>query len=172
MNQARCTCRTEHNALPKIETLVHKLQESGGTEEESKEQQRSEPSIKPVPGTSLRCLEDPGFEYDRKKEGNGQPTTTSTMTTPSSSTGPQQGYRILEAESPQGATTTDSGGGGGGGGSSVGGTGSGTGGGYGTPVFGSTNVPGSAQRSAASEVLEKARNRFDKFWGKGSGSEN
>ncbi|KAK9298229.1 hypothetical protein QLX08_008384 [Tetragonisca angustula] len=150
--------------------------ESGGTEDESKEQQRSESSIKPVPGTSLRCLEDPGFEYDRKKEGNGQPTTTSTMTTPSSSTvstGPQQGYRILEAESPQGATTTDSGGGGGGGGgggSSVGGTGSG--GGYGTPVFGSTNVPGSAQRSAASEVLEKARNRFDKFWGKGSGSEN
>ncbi|KAF3426915.1 hypothetical protein E2986_03786 [Frieseomelitta varia] len=155
--------------------LAHKLQESGGTEEESKEQQRSEPSIKPVPGTSLRCLEDPGFEYDRKKEGNGQPTTTSTITTPSSSTvstGPQQGYRILEAESPQGATTDSGGGGGGGGGSSVGGTGGGSGGGYGTPVFGSTNVPGSAQRSAASEVLEKARNRFDKFWGKGSGSEN
>ena len=147
------------------------MQESGGTEEESKEQQRSEPSIKPVPGTSLRCLEDPGFEYDRKKEGSGQPTTTSTMTTPSSSSGAQQGYRILEAESPQGATTTDSGGGGGGG-SSVGGTGSGSGGGYEAPLFGSTNVPGTAQRSAASEVLEKARNRFDKFWGKGSGSEN
>ncbi|XP_060823068.1 proteoglycan 4-like isoform X19 [Bombus pascuorum] len=140
--------------------------ETDGTEEEPKEQQRSEPSIKPVSGTSLRCLEDPSFEYDRKKEA-GQPATTTTMTTPLSSTVPQQGYRILEAESPQGGTTE----GGGGGGGSMGGLGSSSGGGY-HVLEAPTVVPGSAQRSAASEVLEKARNRFDKFWGKGSSSEN
>ncbi|XP_033178440.1 uncharacterized protein LOC117241132 isoform X16 [Bombus vosnesenskii] len=140
--------------------------ETDGTEEEPKEQQRPEPSIKPVSGTSLRCLEDPSFEYDRKKEA-GQPATTTTMTTPLSSTVPQQGYRILEAESPQGGTTE----GGGGGGGSMGGLGSSSGGGY-HVLEAPTVVPGSAQRSAASEVLEKARNRFDKFWGKGSSSEN
>ncbi|CAL7946461.1 unnamed protein product [Xylocopa violacea] len=137
--------------------------ESGGAEEESKEQPKpAEPSIKPVAGTNLRCLDDPGFEYDRKKEGT-QPTTTATMTTPSSSTTPQPGYRILEAESPQGGTT--------GGGGGTGGSGGGSGGGY-HVLEAPTVVPGTAQRSAASEVLEKARNRFDKFWGKGSGSEN
>lgn len=127
-----------------------KLQEAGSIEEESKDQQRSEPSIKPVAGTNLRCLEDPGFEYDRKKDVGAQPTTTATITTPSSST-PQPGYRILEAESPQAA---------------------GPAAGY-HVLEAPTVVPGSAQRSTASEVLEKARNRFDKFWGKGSGgSEN
>nr|XP_033341217.1 nucleolar protein dao-5 isoform X11 [Megalopta genalis] len=148
--------------------------ESGGAEE-SKADPRPEPSIKPVVGTNLRCLEDPGFEYDRKKDVS-QATTTATMTTPSSSTAPQPGYRILEAESPQAATGSSSGGGSGG---SSGAGGGGSGGGVvGSSVGGyhvleaPTVVPGSAQRSAASEVLEKARNRFDKFWGKGSGSEN
>ncbi|XP_012348178.1 cell wall protein DAN4 isoform X3 [Apis florea] len=143
-------------------TPTHIDDETGGIEEESKEQ-RSEPSIKSVAGTSLRCLEDPSFDYERKKEGS-QPTTTATMTAPSSTTTPQQGYRILEAESPQGGTI-DSGGAG-----NMGGIGS-SGGGY-HVLEAPTVVPGSAQRSAASEVLEKARNRFDKFWGKGSGSEN
>ncbi|XP_006570814.1 proteoglycan 4 isoform X13 [Apis mellifera] len=143
-------------------TPTHVDDETGGIEEESKEQ-RSEPSIKSVAGTSLRCLEDPSFEYERKKEGS-QPVTTAAMTAPSSTTTPQQGYRILEAESPQGGAI-DSGGAG-----SVGGIGS-SGGGY-HVLEAPTVVPGSAQRSAASEVLEKARNRFDKFWGKGSGSEN
>ncbi|XP_061931950.1 mucin-2 isoform X18 [Apis cerana] len=143
-------------------TPTHVDDETGGIEEESKEQ-RSDPSIKSVAGTSLRCLEDPSFEYESKKEGS-QPTTTATMTAPSSTTTPQQGYRILEAESPQGGAI-DSGGAG-----NVGGIGS-SGGGY-HVLEAPTVVPGSAQRSAASEVLEKARNRFDKFWGKGSGSEN
>ncbi|CAK9805835.1 hypothetical protein ANTQUA_LOCUS4583 [Anthophora quadrimaculata] len=140
--------------------------ESMVTEELSKDQQKSEPTIKPVAGTNLRCLDDPGFDYDRKKD-IGQPTTTSTMTTPSSSTTPQQGYRILEADSPQ-VGSSGSGGGGGGG---MGGVVSSSGGGY-HVLEAPTVVPGTAQRSAASEVLEKARNRFDKFWGKGSGSEN
>ncbi|XP_076379763.1 uncharacterized protein LOC117229125 isoform X14 [Megalopta genalis] len=145
--------------------------ESGGAEE-SKADPRPEPSIKPVVGTNLRCLEDPGFEYDRKKDVS-QATTTATMTTPSSSTAPQPGYRILEAESPQAATGSSSGGGssGAGGGGSGGGVVGSSVGGY-HVLEAPTVVPGSAQRSAASEVLEKARNRFDKFWGKGSGSEN
>ncbi|XP_076177923.1 uncharacterized protein LOC143152095 isoform X10 [Ptiloglossa arizonensis] len=146
-----------------ISTPTQVEKESGGAEEESKDQPKSEPSIKPVAGTNLRCLEDPGFEYERKE--TGQPTTTATMTTPSSSVTPQQGYRILEAESPQGGT------GAGGGGGGVGGVVGSSGGSY-HVLEAPTVVPGSAQRSAASEVLEKARNRFDKFWGKGSGSEN
>jgi hypothetical protein len=106
-------------------------------------------------------------------------TTTATATTTTTSSAPQQqqqqqqqqqGYRILEAVSPP---------------QSIGGSGSGTGngngngngnGGAGGGSAGSgyhvleapTIVPGSAQRSAASDVLEKARNRFDKFWGKGN----
>ncbi|XP_076280357.1 uncharacterized protein LOC143209056 isoform X12 [Lasioglossum baleicum] len=145
--------------------------ESGGAEE-SKADPRPDPSMKPVVGTNLRCLEDPGFEYDRKKDAS-QATTTATMTTPSSSTAPQPGYRILEAESPQSATGSSSGvgGGGGGGGAGVGGVTGSSGGGF-HVLEAPTVVPGTAQRSAASEVLEKARNRFDKFWGKGSGSEN
>ncbi|XP_043256551.1 cell surface glycoprotein 1 isoform X2 [Colletes gigas] len=133
--------------------------EPGGSEKESKDQPRPEPSIKPVAGTNLRCLDDPGFEYERKEAGQ-QPATTTTMTTPSSSSVPQPGYRILEAESPQGST-----------GGGVGGVGGSSGGSY-HVLEAPTVVPGTAQRSAASEALEKARNRFDKFWGKGSGSEN
>ncbi|XP_076658636.1 uncharacterized protein LOC143362403 isoform X17 [Halictus rubicundus] len=143
--------------------------ESGGAEE-TKADPRPDPSIKPVAGTNLRCLEDPGFEYERKKD-TSQATTTATMTTPSSSTAPQPGYRILEAESPQPATGSSSGAGAGGGGGGVGGGAGGSGGGF-HVLEAPTVVPGTAQRSAASEVLEKARNRFDKFWGKGSGSEN
>ncbi|XP_076635800.1 uncharacterized protein LOC143348927 isoform X14 [Colletes latitarsis] len=133
--------------------------EPGGSEKESKDQPRPEPSIKPVAGTNLRCLDDPGFEYERKEAGQ-QPATTTTMTTPSSSSVPQPGYRILEAESPQGST-----------GGGVGGVGGSSGGSY-HVLEAPAVVPGTAQRSAASEALEKARNRFDKFWGKGSGSEN
>ncbi|XP_076244598.1 uncharacterized protein LOC143185460 isoform X2 [Calliopsis andreniformis] len=131
--------------------------QESGAEEETKDQAKPEPSIKPVAGTNLRCLEDPGFDYDRKETGQA------TTTTPSSSTTPQPGYRILEAESPQGGSV--------GGGGGVGGAVSSSGGGY-HVLEAPAVVPGSAQRSAASEVLEKARNRFDKFWGKGSGSEN
>ncbi|XP_076230387.1 uncharacterized protein LOC116430001 isoform X5 [Nomia melanderi] len=140
--------------------------EPGGADD-SKSESRADPSIKPVAGTNLRCLEDPGYEYERKKDAT-QATTTATMTTPSSSTAPSQpaGYRILEAESPQSATGTGTSGTSGGGGGPMASTG-----GY-HVLEAPTVVPGSAQRSAASEVLEKARNRFDKFWGKGSGSEN
>ena len=113
-------------------------------------------------GTNLRCLEDPGFDYDRKKEPS-LATTTATMTTPSSSAAARPGYRILEAESPQGGSA--------GGAAGMGGVVSSSGGGY-HVLEAPAVVPGTAQRSAASEVLEKARNRFDKFWGKGSGAEN
>ncbi|XP_014480987.1 PREDICTED: uncharacterized protein LOC106747705 isoform X2 [Dinoponera quadriceps] len=154
------------------DTLTKGEKEAADTAEETKERQSPEPSIKPVAGTYLRCLEDPMFEFERKKQESGRlPTTTSApmttttttttaTTTASSSSAPQQGYRVLEAESPQ------TGGGAVGAGDTASTTGS-TAGGY-HVLEASPVVPGSAQRSAASDVLEKARNRFDKFWGKGN----
>lgn len=122
-----------------------------------KERQSPELSVKPIAGT--RHLEDPTSELE-KKDSN-VPTTKMLVTTSSSmSHAPQQSYRILEAESsPQDTGGTTS-------------TGSSTVSGYHVleaPAIG----PESTQRSAASDVLEKARNRFDKFWGKGNnGTEN
>ncbi|EFN73007.1 hypothetical protein EAG_11299 [Camponotus floridanus] len=127
--------------------------------EETKERQSPESSAKSVAGTNLRCLEDPMFE--EKKKDSSLPTTTTLVTTTTSSTSPAtQSYRILEAESsPQDTGGTTS-------------TGSSTVGGY-HVLEAPAIVPESTQRSAASDVLEKARNRFDKFWGKGNnGSEN
>ncbi|XP_018354369.1 PREDICTED: flocculation protein FLO11 isoform X2 [Trachymyrmex septentrionalis] len=137
--------------------------------EETKERQSPESSIKSVTGTNLRRLEDPTFEMESKREG-GIPVaiTTAPVTTTSSTSPAPQSYRVLEAESPAQGT--------GGSSSSTAGTGSSTGGstagGY-HVLEAPTVVPGSAQRSAATDVLEKARNRFDKFWGKGNnGAEN
>ncbi|XP_018358274.1 PREDICTED: serine/arginine repetitive matrix protein 1 isoform X4 [Trachymyrmex cornetzi] len=136
--------------------------------EETKERQSPE-SIKSMTGTNLRRLEDPTFEIESKKEG-GIPVaiTTAPVTTTSSTSPAPQSYRVLEAESSAQGT--------GGSSSSTVGTGSSTGGstasGY-HVLEAPTVVPGSAQRSAATDVLEKARNRFDKFWGKGNnGAEN
>lgn len=98
-------------------------------DEEDDKQQASDPSMKPVAGTNLRCLDDPVFEFDSKKE----PTATG-----------QHGYHVLEGTSPQLASST------------------------GYHVLEAPPIsPGSSQRSAATDVLEMARNRFDKFWGKG-----
>jgi len=123
-------------------------------------------------GTNLRRLEDPTFEMESKREG-GIPVaiTTAPVTTTSSTSPAPQSYRVLEAELPSQST-----GGGGSGISGTAGSGSSTGGstagGY-HVLEAPAVVPGSAQRSAASDVLEKARNRFDKFWGKGNnGAEN
>ncbi|XP_072752985.1 uncharacterized protein [Anoplolepis gracilipes] len=128
--------------------------------EETKERQSPEP-VKSVAGTNLRYLEDPTFEVEKEKDSS-LPTTTTLVTT-SSSTPPatQQSYRILEAESSSqdigGSGTTSAG-------SSMGGY---------HVLEAPTIVSDSTQRSAASDVLEKARNRFDKFWGKGNnGTEN
>ncbi|XP_071650964.1 uncharacterized protein [Temnothorax longispinosus] len=140
--------------------------------EETKERQSPELSTKSVPGANLRRLEDPTFEVESKREGGTPVAITTAPVTTTSSTSPasqQQSYRVLEAESSSQ---------GGGGSGSVGGTA-----GIGGSTGGSTAsgyhvleapavVPGSAQRSSASDVLEKARNRFDKFWGKGNGAEN
>lgn len=125
------------------------------------------------------------FEMERKKEGSlpaaaaAATTTASITTTSSSSTTPtvsqqqQQSYHVLEAESP----TQGSGSGGNGATSgttgTAGSTGTSTTGGYHVLEAPAPVIPGSAQRSTASDVLEKARNRFDKFWGKGNnGTEN
>lgn len=108
---------------------------------------------------NLKYLEDPTSETEKKKDSSLPTTITKMLVTTSSSTShaPQQSYRILEAESsPQdtgnGGTTS---------------TGSSTMGGY-HVLEAPAIVPDSTQRSAASDVLEKARNRFDKFWGKGN----
>ncbi|XP_043484934.1 synaptojanin-1 isoform X3 [Leptopilina heterotoma] len=102
-------------------------------DEEDDKQQASDPSMKPVAGTNLRCLDDPVFEFDRKKETTSVPTATG-----------QHGYHVLEGTSPQLASST------------------------GYHVLEAPPIsPGSSQRSAATDVLEMARNRFDKFWGKG-----
>ena len=120
-------------------------------------------------GTNLRRLEDPTFEMESKREGSIPVAITTAPVTTTSSTSPAlQSYRVLEAESPGQGT--------GGSSSSTAGTGSSIGGsttgGY-HVLEAPTVVPGSAQRSAATDVLEKARNRFDKFWGKGNnGAEN
>lgn len=113
-------------------------------------------------GTNLRCLEDPTSEVERKRESVPVAVTTSSA--------PQQSYRVLEAESP---SQGDGGSGSVGGTTSIGGsTGGSTASGY-HVLEAPAVIPGSAQRSAASDVLEKARNRFDKFWGKSNnGAEN
>lgn len=83
-------------------------------------------------------MEDPIFEFERGKNDT-------VLTTPAA-TVPGTGYRVLEAED-----------------TNICGTG-GTSSGY--HVLEAPNLsPGSTQR-AATDVLEMARNRFDKFWGK------
>ncbi|KAL0100637.1 hypothetical protein PUN28_019196 [Cardiocondyla obscurior] len=128
------------------------------TVEEIKEQHNVDMS-KSVVGSNLKRLDDPMFEMERKKEDS---TSVVTTTTSSGLPAPQQSY-FSESEIPSQGSGSGSG--------SVGGTVSSTGGGgagSGYHVL-ETVVPG----SAASDVLEKARNRFDKFWGKGNnGAEN
>ncbi|XP_074098257.1 uncharacterized protein LOC141526969 isoform X5 [Cotesia typhae] len=104
------------------------------------------PAIKPVAGTSLRCLEDPVFEFEKSKAETAATAPTTTSTTSGGS-----GYRVLEAEDPASEATAPVA----------------TGSGY-HVLEAPALSPGSAQRSVASDVLEIARNRFDKFWGKGS----
>lgn len=116
-------------------------------------------SIKPITGSNLRCLDDPTFEYDKGQKDNSTVPTTTTIVTgataPVGTTAQTTGYRVLEAEDPvippiSGSSTTSTGG-------------------SGYHVLEAPALsPGSAQRSVASDVLEKARNRFDKFWGKGN----
>ncbi|XP_046481378.1 uncharacterized protein [Neodiprion pinetum] len=96
------------------------------------------PAVKPVVGTNLRCLEDPVFEFERKKEAAVPPS----------------GYRVLEAEAPHGAQSVPQ---------------ANAGGSSGYHVLEAPAVLGQStgQHSMTNDVLEKARNRFDKFWGKG-----
>ncbi|XP_046425038.1 uncharacterized protein LOC124182166 isoform X7 [Neodiprion fabricii] len=95
-------------------------------------------AVKPVVGTNLRCLEDPVFEFERKKEAAVPPS----------------GYRVLEAEAPHGAQSVPQ---------------ANAGGSSGYHVLEAPAVLGQStgQHSMTNDVLEKARNRFDKFWGKG-----
>ncbi|XP_050445820.1 proteoglycan 4 isoform X3 [Cataglyphis hispanica] len=145
-----------------IQDTSTKTEKITGIVEETKERQSPEPSVKSVAGTNLRYLEDPTSEMEKKKDNSPPTTIATTLATTSSSPATQQSYRILEAES----SPQDTGGSGG-----TTSTGSSTMGGY-HVLEAPAIVPDSTQRSAASDVLEKARNRFDKFWGKGNGTEN
>ncbi|XP_066997172.1 proteoglycan 4 isoform X3 [Anabrus simplex] len=114
----------------------------------------------PVTGTTLKCLEDPSFSFEstsgdrtgtgpiapgkemgyRVLEDPGVPS--DVLYQPTEQTGSQCPYRVLESP----ATTQDS------------------------PTTPLPLVSPSSGRSLASDVLEKARTRFDKFWGKGKES--
>ncbi|XP_066584969.1 uncharacterized protein [Prorops nasuta] len=131
-------------------TPTHGEVESIEADDDSKaqvEELKADSLTKPIAGTNLRCLEDPSFDYERKE--SGFPTTVTNVAPPTTSH--QPGYRVLEAE-----TANQPGNGGG----AAGSTGS-----YHVLEAPPIVSPGSAQR--ASDVLEKARSRFDKFWGKG-----
>ncbi|XP_039303338.1 uncharacterized protein LOC105200057 isoform X9 [Solenopsis invicta] len=133
---------------------------------DDKEQQSPESSIKSIVNTNLKRLEDSRFEMERKTEGNiSVAITTAPVMMTSSLPVSQQSYHVLEVESPPQNI-----GGGSGSISGSGETGSNTGSTAGSyhVLEASPVIPGSVQRSAASDVLEKARNRFDKFWGKGN----
>lgn len=97
-------------------------------------------------GTNLRCLEDPVFEFERKKDATSAPA--------------PSGYRVLEAEVPRSVQQSLP--------KSSPAPGSG---GYHVleaPAVGVSATQGTTQHSMTNDVLEKARNRFDKFWGKGN----
>lgn len=119
---------------------------------------------------------------EKQKEGGLPATTTAITTAPVTTTSSttsaapqqqqQQSYRVLEAESPGQGSGNGGGATSGATGTAGGTTGSSSAGGY-HVLEAPAVIPGSAQRSTASDVLEKARNRFDKFWGKGNnGTEN
>lgn len=100
-------------------------------------------------GTNLRCLEDPVFEFDRGQKN------TESLPPPATAPATQSGYRVLEADDSV---------------AFAGGAGSTSTAGY-HVLEAPALSPDAQQRSLASDVLEKARNRFDQFWGKG-GPEN
>lgn len=92
-------------------------------------------AVKPVAGTTLKCLDDPDFDPQPDAAPSTAPARPYTVleappaladSAPAPAARPS-GYRILEAPDPSEAPSA---------------------------------------RSVASDVLEKARNRFDMFWGK------
>lgn len=115
------------------------------------EEPSTDSAIKPVVGTNLRCLEDPIFEFERSKT---DPEAVAAVAVTAAAV-PRTGYHVLEAED------------------TIIGHGAGNSGGTSSSyhVLEAPNLgPGSGQRSAT-DVLEMARDRFDKFWGK-SGPDN
>jgi hypothetical protein len=91
-------------------------------------------------GTALRHQEGPSFDKG-VSESEALETSTEMSTCSGGGGGPQDPYRILEASAP---TLPQE-----------------------SPTKPLPLVSPSSGRSLASDVLEKARTRFDKFWGKG-----
>ncbi|XP_065566391.1 muscle M-line assembly protein unc-89-like isoform X3 [Artemia franciscana] len=119
---------------------------------------RVQPISRPLPGSTLRCLEDPSFLFDTPKPVIPPATEKSGGTKVIE---PTQQYRVLEAEGVPSDVL------------------------YQPTAFNPYKVleaPGSPKdgiaaplvspssgKSLASDVLEKARSRFDRFWGKKDG---
>jgi hypothetical protein len=96
----------------------------------------AQPVAKPVAGTTLKCLDDPDFDP--------QPPP------PATSARPPAPYTVLEAPAPADAAPTPP---------------QARPSGY--RILEAPEPPEApSARSVASDVLEKARNRFDMFWGK------
>jgi hypothetical protein len=122
--------------------------------------QHPSPCEKSVAGTTLKCLDDPIFDSSSTYPVGGEPSSIKPEFSSGSPYHVLEGpsdvgditlarpsstpYRILEAPD----TTIET-----------------------SPTKSATIMSPSSSRSMASDVLEKARTRFDKFWGKSKDSE-
>ncbi|KAF4533211.1 hypothetical protein B566_EDAN011853 [Ephemera danica] len=178
INEKASFSRKSPSCDPMTTSMMGFFGEVNGVEDKSEESQGSQeikPLIqpiqkpttpvgyeKPMAGTTLKCLDDPSFDTNTPYPLSGAHAAVSSQPE-SSSASP---YRVLEAPSdvepiPSVARPT------------------------GTPyrILEAPDSPGesptkgalmmspSSSRSMASDVLEKARTRFDKFWGKSTDSE-
>ncbi|XP_014600704.1 PREDICTED: uncharacterized protein LOC106785068 isoform X10 [Polistes canadensis] len=177
-----CSLPTKVENVSAGESVITPGQDEKKSYDAGGEQDKGE-AVKSIGSSNIKCLEDPMFELERKKIESGAPTTATTPTTTATTTTTKRAS-YLWCDPNAGSEGIAGGGGGGGGGGS---NGSGE---TGTPISSTTTttsatggyhvleappvqvIPGTAHRSTATDVFEKARNRFDKFWGKGSPAEN
>lgn len=175
-----CSLPTKMENVSAGESVITPGQDEKKSYDAGGEEDKGE-AVKSIGSSNIKCLEDPMFELERKKIESGAPTTTTPTTTATTTT--TSASNLWRGPNAGSEGTAGGGGGGGGGGNN----GSGE---TGTPISSTTTttsatggyhvleappvqvIPGTAHRSTATDVFEKARNRFDKFWGKGSPAEN
>ncbi|XP_015171503.1 PREDICTED: uncharacterized protein LOC107063875 isoform X9 [Polistes dominula] len=175
-----CSLPTKVENVSVGESVITPGQDEKKSYDAGGEQDKGE-TVKSIGSSNIKCLEDPMFELERKKIESDAPTTTTPTTTATTTT--TSASNLWRGPNAGSEGTAGGGGGGGGGGSNGGGE-------TGTPISSTTTttsatggyhvleappvqmIPGTAHRSTATDVFEKARNRFDKFWGKGSPAEN
>ncbi|XP_043495776.1 uncharacterized protein LOC122519981 isoform X2 [Polistes fuscatus] len=176
-----CSLPTKVENVSAGESVITPGQDEKKSYDAGGEQDKGE-AVKSIGSSNIKCLEDPMFELERKKIESVAPTTATTPTTTATTT-TTSASNLWRGPNAGSEGTAGGGGGDGGGGSN----GSGE---TGTPISSTTTttsatggyhvleappvqvIPGTAHRSTATDVFEKARNRFDKFWGKGSPAEN